>query len=179
MGGRGNIVNINEAKRTILEDYEKEYAELGRMIARLRRELGMTETPTSPSTGDLGPAAPSGAGTANVSELVTPGSLFGRTQVEAVRTFLELNRKPASLRDIAEALGRGGATESLIEGTSALRNLSSVLSRAKHVVVSVRHGYWGLVEWYPDRAVRRARRSREAQDSPASPAEGEDGGGSS
>jgi hypothetical protein len=172
-------MDVTDAKRAVLQDYEKEYAELGRMIARLRRELGMTEMSPPSLTGDPGSVAPDGAATGTVSELVTHGSLFGKTQVEAVRTFLELNRKAASLRDIAQALHRGGATENLIEGTGALRNLSSVLSRAKHVVVSVKHGYWGLVEWYPDRAVRRARRSREDQDSPASPAEGEDDGGSS
>lgn len=171
-------MDVTDHQRALLQHYEKQYAELGLVITHLRRELGMTEKSAPPSTGDPGQAAPNGAGTVNASELVTPGSLFGKTQVEAVRAFLELNRKAASLRDIAQALHRGGATEDLIEGTGALRNLSSVLSRAKHVVVSVKHGYWGLVEWYPDRAVRRARRSREDQDAPVSPAEGEDDGGS-
>jgi hypothetical protein len=168
------LMDVTDAKRAVLQEFEEEYAELGRMIARLRRDLGLTEMPAPPSPVEAGTAAPNGVPVV-VSELVTPGSLFGVSQVEAVRTFLALNRKPASLRDIAQALYRGGATENLIDGTGALRNLSSILSRAKHVVVSVKHGYWGLVEWYPDRAVRRARRSREDQNAGTTESEGDGG----
>jgi hypothetical protein len=169
------LMDVTDAKRAVLQEFEEEYAELGRMIARLRRDLGLTEmSAPSSSAGEIGSAAPNGAPVA-ITELVTPGSLFGVSQVEAVRTFLALNRKPASLRDIAQALFRGGATENLIDGTGALRNLSSILSRAKHVVVSVKHGYWGLVEWYPDRAVRRARRSREDQNAGTTESEGDGG----
>jgi hypothetical protein len=169
-------MDITEAKRAILQEWEKDYAELGLMIARLRRELGMTEESAPSSTAD--PNTPSSTGVRigkiNVGELVSPGDLFGKTQVLAVRMFLDRAQQPASLREIAQALYRGKATDHLIEGAGALRNLSSVLSRAKEFV-SVAHGYWGLVEWYPDRAVRRARTSRD-QGSGVTESEGGNGG---
>jgi hypothetical protein len=172
-------MDVTDHQRALLQHYEEKYAEFGLMIAHLRRELGMSEAPAPSAGSDPSSPPPNGVaiGLVNVSELVSPGFFFGKSQVEAVRAFLELTRRqPASLRDIAHALHRGGATEDLIDGPGPLRNLSSVLSRARHVVVSVKRGYWGLVEWYPDRAVRRARRPRADQDSPA---EGKADGGSS
>lgn len=169
-------MDVTEAKRAILQEYEKDYAELALVIARLRRELGMTEGAVPSSTVDPSPPSSNGVGIGkiDVGELVSPGDLFGKTQVLAVRTFLDRARQPASLREIAQALHRGKATDHLIEGAGPLRNLSSVLSRAKEFV-SVAHGYWGLVEWYPDRAVRRARTPRN-QDSGGTESEGSDSG---
>ncbi len=168
-------MDVLEAKRALLQEWEKDYAELGLMIGRLRRELGITAAPAPSSTGDPAPSSNGvGTGKVNVIELVSPGDFFGMTQVLAVRTFLDRAQQPAALRDIAQALHRGKATDHLIEGAGPLRNLSSVLSRAREFV-SVAHGYWGLVDWYPDRALRRARTPRD-QDSGTGEPEGSDGG---
>ena len=97
-------MDVIEAKRAILQEYEKDYAELGLMIARLRRELGMTGVPASSSTGDPAPSSNGlGTGKVNVIELVSPGDFFGMTQVLAVRYLLDRAQQPASLRDIAHA----------------------------------------------------------------------------
>ncbi len=93
------------------------------------------------------------------------------TQVEAAKEYLQKRgkRNTATLHEIAAALHRGKQTDRLIEG-DALRNLSSILSRAKDEFLSVARGRWGLVEWYPPSAVKRAQKSTE--DEPAKSATG-------
>lgn len=156
-------MDLMELKRQLLSHYEREHEELGVMITRLRRELGIGDAAIIKPTIE----APNGSGTtptASVTELVKPGDFFGMTQVQAVRAYLErTSRTPASLQDIAGALHRGKATDRLIEGPAALRNLSSVLSRSDDFV-SVAKGRWGLSEWYPAGKVRRARRTRDEQE---------------
>jgi hypothetical protein len=155
------MADINEAKRALLAEWERERDELNVLIARLRRELGQPQAPeqahSSLENGKRQSVPP-------VEELVQPGDFFGMGQTEATKTFLQRRAKhPASLQEIAAALYRGKATETLIEGTRALANLSSQLSRAKEEFISVARGRWGLVEWYPGRALKRAQKTADEE----------------
>jgi hypothetical protein len=151
------MTDINDAKRALLSEYEKEKNELDMIISRLRRELGMAvvEPPSEPEEERVPTGLPTG--TASVNELIQPGDLFGMTQVQATIEFLKRAKQPCSIRDIAQALYRGKAVDTPIDGTS-LRNLSSVLSRADELI-SIARGRWGLKDWYPNRAVKKARKS--------------------
>src|SRR5712692_341976 len=105
--------DIDEAKRLILAQYEQEYEDLGRVIARLRRDLGRTpnETAVAAAAAENG-GAKSKLADVNLTQLVKPGDLFGMTQAEAAKKVLQLTgRRPLSLQDIAGALYRGKATE--------------------------------------------------------------------
>ena len=160
-----------DAKLATLRAYEKKLAELLQVIAYLRRDLGLAESDDHAVENEGAPLLAKLA-TVNVVELVKPMSLYRKTQVQAVRAILQLAQQPVALRDIAQALYQGNATEHPIEGSKALRNLSSVLSRAKDFV-SARRGWWGLTEKYPER-----RRSRKDQD-PSPNGDGDGGSGDS
>jgi len=150
--------DLNNAKRMILAQYEKERDELNHIISRLRRDLGIDgDVVVTPETAAL--KIESTAPSVNIQQLIKPGDLFGMTQVEAAKKVLQVTgRRPLTLQDIAGALYRGKATETLIEGAS-LRNLSSLLSRSDDLI-SVAKGRWGLSEWYPNRS----KKSRKAKD---------------
>jgi hypothetical protein len=153
------MADINEAKRMVLEQYEQERGELDRMIARLRKDLGISVDAELPD-GNPPSGSESKPTVVNIAQLITPGDLFGMTQVEAAKTTLQrTNRQPLSLQDIAAALYRGKTTEVLIEG-DALRNLSSLLSRSDDLI-SVAKGRWGLSEWYPNKA-KKIRKAKDA-----------------
>lgn len=155
---------LTEAKRTVLASYLKQRAELDLMIAGLQRDLGegATETP-KPESGASGTPLNISVGAAiSVNELVTPGDFLGLTQVDAIQAFLQRvgPRRPVTLQEIAAALYRGKATETLLEGVK-LKNLSSVLSR-NETFLSVARGRWSLAEFYP-KSVVEARRKANAR----------------
>lgn len=150
------MVNLDEAKRAILADWEAKRDELNTLIAAIRRELGLTSadqqrteaTPPPPSTSSNAISIP---------DLIRPGDLFGMTQVEAIQVFLQrTNKQSATLQEIAAALYRGKATDTLLEG-DRLRNLSSVLSKNAETFFPVARGRWGLSEWYPNKSKVRKR----------------------
>lgn len=157
------MTDINEAKKALLAEWERERDDLTLMINRLRRELSLNvpsgESETEPTPRVVVPEVVSGV---SVEEVVTPGDFFGMTQVAAAKEFLQRRkRKSASLEDIAVALHRGRAIELPIEDTA---NLSSMLSRSNEFV-SVARGRWGLAEWYPDRVLRK-RKGKNGEQAP-------------
>lgn len=145
------MVNLDEAKRALLAEWEAKRDELNTLIAALRRELGMAsgdqlrvETPPPPPLSTSSNAI-------NIPDLVRPGDLFGMTQVEGIQTFLQrTNKQSATLQEIAQALYRGKATDTLLDGDK-LRNLSSILSKTE-IFFPVARGRWGLAEWYPTKS---------------------------
>ncbi len=154
--------DINQARRLLLAEYERERDELAVMIARLRKELGMaaeesaeTEQATvQPQTGSAG----------SVEELVKPGDFYRMSQLAAVRVFLERRgeRNTASLQEIAQALLRGKAIEAPLD-EKGMRNLSSNLSKTGDFE-SIAKGRWGLTKWYGG-AGKAKRKKQEFDDS--------------
>src|SRR5579862_6699046 len=116
------MADVNEAKKIVLADYERDVRESLKIIAKLRRDLGLPEFQLSDSDLNVTPEnLEVKSAQVNVATLVKPGDLFGITQVQAAKTFLGLTgRQAVSLQEIAAALHRGKATEVLIEG-DALR----------------------------------------------------------
>jgi hypothetical protein len=162
--GGADMADINEAKRLVLAQYEQEREDLDRMITRLRKDLGISEhTNVSLDVGNGGVESKLPFGASNVLQLIKPGDLFGMSQVEAAKTVLNYTgHQPLSLQEIAAALHRGKATDTLIEGI-ALRNLSSLLSRSDDFI-SVAKGRWGLADWYPNK-VKKSRKQKESDQS--------------
>lgn len=154
------MTDINDAKRALLAQWEKERDELTPMINRLRRELG--EAAPEPSENQRPPGEPPPPGAEG--ESVRPGDFFGLTQEKAAREFLvRRNRVPAELQDIGTALFRGKAISTPYTSEN-IRNLSSVLSRSDDFI-SVARGRWGLSEWYPGK-VKKNRRPKTDTEAP-------------
>src|SRR5947207_9516746 len=107
-----------QAKLDLRTEWENERDELNRLIARLRKDLGLSSSDVFQS--DTQKPQFQGTAQQNVVDLVQPGDFFGMTQIGATKAFLQRTRQPASLKDIATALHRGKATENLLSG-SALR----------------------------------------------------------
>ena len=150
-------------KRRLLEEYEREIQELRIIISRLKRELGISaesHSTESDSTNEGG----SDFNDLGSEDIVEPGDFFGMSQAQACREFLHRKKRAATLKEIAEALFKGKATETLIKGEN-IRNLSSVLSRAKDEFICVARGKWGLVEWYPNRSRKKGKKNDSANDS--------------
>ncbi len=153
---------LTEAKRAVLASYVKQRADLDFLIGALQRDLGeaVTETPKPETSGGGGTPLTITVGAAvNINELVTPGDFLGLTQVDAIQAFLQRvgPRRPVTLQEIAAALFRGKATDTLLEGMK-LKNLSSVLSR-NEVFLSVARGRWSLAEFYPKSVVEARRKA--------------------
>jgi len=147
--------DLIDAKKALLAEWEQKRDEYATLAKALRRELGIAEL--AAPTVEAQSAVASGSGL-DVNQLVTPGDFFGMTQVEAIQTFLTRgNRKTATLQEIAAALYRGKATETLLEG-DRLKNLSSLLSKTE-VFFPVARGRWGLSEWYPGK--QKTKRTKE------------------
>jgi hypothetical protein len=155
---------LTEAKRAVLASYVKQRADLDFLIGALQRDLGeaVTETPKSESSVSGTPLTITVGAAININELVTPGDFLGLTQVDAIQAFLKRvgPRRPVTLQEIAAALFRGKATDTLLEGMK-LKNLSSVLSR-NEIFLSVARGRWSLAEFYP-KSVIDARRKAAAR----------------
>lgn len=142
-----------EAKKALLAHWETRRNELDALIGALRKELGLQSA--EPTRQESAPSSSFSGAPVNVNELVVPGDFFGMTQVDAIQGFLQrTGKRPVTLQDIAAALYRGKATESLIEGEKALKNLSSLLSKTP-VFYSVARGRWGLKEWYPKSVIEK------------------------
>ena len=138
--------DINQAKRLLLAEYEREQQELSIVIARLRRELGMA---SDESSDEPEPAAGQATnGSLKVEDLVKPGDFYSMTQLAAVRVFLDRRgkRSTASLQEIGQALLRGKAIETAHD-EKGMRNLSSNLSKTPDFK-SIAKGRWGLAQWY-------------------------------
>lgn len=149
------MADIKNAKRLVLADWKKQRDELNSVIAALERELG--EEPSSKEKENtVGTGSPMSTAPIRVEDIVQPGDFFGMTQVAASKEFLSrLNKRTATLNEIAAALYRGKSVNSPIP-ESGLKNLSSLLSRSTEFL-SVARGRWGLAANYPGK-VRKGRK---------------------
>lgn len=140
------MTDINQAKRLLLAEYEREQQELSVFIGRLRRELGMASEEAINEPEEVAIQATNGS--LRVEDLVKPGDFYRMTQLAAAREFLETrgHRKTASLQEIAQALLRGKAIEAALDD-KGMRNLSSNLSKTPDFQ-SIAKGRWGLAKWY-------------------------------
>jgi hypothetical protein len=91
------------------------------------------------------------AGKSSPGGAIRPDEFFGMNTHDALKAFLAMMGKgnPQSPAEIAKALVAGGQSRDIVK-TSA--NVASGLKRlsepARNEVVQVRHGQWGLAEWY-------------------------------
>lgn len=143
------MTDIKQAKMLVLGEYERERDELNLLISRLRRELGLEASNTSPEPELMISQSSNGVSPQKkVEDLVKPGDFYKMTQIGAARDFLERRgeKNTATLQEISHALLRGKAIDAALDD-KGLRNLSSMMSKHDDFT-SVAKGRWGLAKWY-------------------------------
>ncbi len=140
--------------QSVLADLRAKRAALDAAIASM--EAFVTGMPSNGSSAAVG----TGRGDP---QTIEGDTFFGLSIVDAAKKYLGMVKKPQSVRDIAQALEKGGLTHSSSDFTSTL---STVLSRRdKNVgdIVKVKRE-WGLVEWYPGFRRGRGTKGQEKQE---------------
>jgi hypothetical protein len=125
----------------VLADLEAKRAALDATISHLRLYLsGQSGSSVSAS---------SPTGTASTNGEIPAGAFLAKSIPEAAKLYLQIVKRKATTRDIAEALRRGGmeSTSSNFQGI-----VHAVINRywkAGGDIVKLDKSTWGLAEWYP------------------------------
>ena len=142
------------AYELVLEDLKKRKAQIEATIAMLmdimEKGEGTGISPVLPNASPFTKTEPTG---------IRPDSFFGLGLTEATKKYLAMTKSPQSIREITEALQKGGFTTS---SRNFKNTVGSVLNRhEKNVgeIVRVQRNNWALAEWYPGLR-RNAKQSR-------------------
>jgi hypothetical protein len=141
---RGTVTVMSAEKidyAHVLADMEARRTALDAAIASMRAFL----------SGQLGDAAMVGPSASSVptNGEVPAGAFLGKSIPDAAKLFLQIVKRKATSRDIAEALRRGGmeSTSNNFQGI-----VHAVLDRARKSggdLVKLDRSHWGLADWYP------------------------------
>ena len=119
----------------VLEDLERRRDELDAAINAVRPLAGLepaTPRPDRSSGGQL-----------------TSDAFFGLNIMDAVKKFLEINKRPARAADIARALTDGGLINTSKDfAATVTTTLSRDQERANGFVTRLPNRTWGLRTWY-------------------------------
>lgn len=129
-----------EAQRTGIEE----------TIAALRRYQAMVQGSPSPETRSVDPAN------------IPDDAFFGLSIGEAAKKYLSIVKRKQSIRDIADALDRGGLPHASGDFVGTVATMLRRQATKDSELVRVGRGDWGLAAWYGNR--------RPAKQSPAKPA---------
>lgn len=142
----------------VLADLERKRDELDRTIATLRAFAGIAvEGPSEPPP----PAGPGGTppktapAKKDAPTELRSDTFFGMKAPEAIRTYLLMSKGPRAVAEIVQALQSGGFMTS---ATNLYNNLYTALTRMEKndEARKLPDGRWGLAEWYPATAKRKA-----------------------
>ncbi len=133
----------------ILSSLLEERGDLDRMIAWAQKKLGQPSAPAKPYIG-----GPDKIGLTKVfegtvvSSKLAPDMFFRMSVSQAIKTYLNIARRPQSAKDITAALSGGGLTH---KAKNLYATVYPTLLRMEEdgVVARVGKGEWGLSEWYP------------------------------
>lgn len=137
----------NEHYEAVLEDLERERAELDATIATIRRRLGLPEAQIAPGT-------PNASRKPADASIMRSDEFFGMSIIGASRKYLSIVKQPTSAPNIAREIKAHG----LMNDTKTFPNtVYSILYREAErpngqVVKVGGSSKWGLTEWYPSKA---------------------------
>ena len=134
----------NEHYEAVLEDLERERAELDATIATLRRRLGL------PNAQNASGAVPARQQFADQPKLRSD-EFFGMSIIGAARKYLSIVKQPTSAPNIArEIKSHGLMNDSKTFPNTVYSILYREAERPNGQVVKVGgSSKWGLTEWYP------------------------------
>jgi len=127
----------------VLADLEQERENIERMIVWVKGRMQQSDSvQTVEST-----AKPTSTSPMRFMRLA-PDTFFRMTVPQAIKTFLNIVKRPKSAKDITAALDAGGLTH---QAKNLYATVYPTLLRMESngEVVRVTKGEWGLAEWYP------------------------------
>ncbi|HYB60644.1 MAG TPA: hypothetical protein VEH50_04110 [Methylomirabilota bacterium] len=129
----------------LLQSLLAERGDLDRMISWVQKRLGRAVEALEPN------APPSGVSAAPIVRFprtLAPDVFFRMTVPQAIKTYLNIAKRPKSAKDITAALAAGGLTH---QAKNLYATVYPTLLRMEgnNEVVRVSKGEWGLTEWYP------------------------------
>jgi hypothetical protein len=145
----------------VLADLEAKRASLDTAIAALRVTMNLSAS-----------AAP-GASAMPSAKPIDPASIqddafFGLSIGEAAKKYLQMVRRKQSVKEIAEALERGGLPHTSANFVNTVGTMLNRAALSDPEFVRVGRGEWGLAAWYgnrrpkPPEPVKKTKRSRRA-----------------
>jgi hypothetical protein len=127
----------------LLADLEEERAGIDLMIAFVKRRLGQSAEAASSTP----PITAAGTVTQRFPRLAQD-TFFRMSVPQAIKTFLNIAKRPKTAKEITAALDSGGLTH---QAKNLYATVYPTLMRMETggEVVRVSKGEWGLAEWYP------------------------------
>lgn len=137
----------NEYYEGVLADLVTKRDAIDAMIANLRQIMSLG-TPSS--------IAGTAGSVAAVSKPIDPASIrddafFGLSIAEAAKRYLEMVKRKQSVKDIADALERGGLPHTSNNFVNTVGTMINRASMTDPELVRVGRGEWGLAGWYGNR----------------------------
>lgn len=139
-----------EALKKVLSEQEKKVCETKTTINNLAQMLGK-------------PPIYSDAGQTSSSPIsnIQSDTFYGKTVIVAVREYLEMRKSsgegPASIKEIFEALKRGGFIFNSKSDSNSMIVLRNAISKASSIFHKLPTGDYGLVKWYDLAKIKRAK----------------------
>lgn len=135
--------------KAVLADLRAKRKRLDDLITGLELFAGSDATPTKPSKEGGHPIQ--AQGDTGTPADVRADTFFGMNIPDATKKFLEIRKRPAKAKDIANGLEAGGV---MSQAKNFYANVSTALRRLEAAGEVVRIGdtkKWALAEWYPGR----------------------------
>jgi len=144
-----------EAYKTVLADLEERRTAIDREIEAVKSAMGRAS----------GEPITSGSSVTNGAEptKIETDTFFGMTVGKAARKYLRMMGKKQHVRDITDALKRGGVKTNEESVSALLRRRAD----NKGDVVNLGRGEWGLTEWYP--SAKRRKTTKQQAEEPETP----------
>lgn len=151
-------MNPSSAFQPAIDALEKDYGDLERQanalltsINILRAKAGLPPRPGGWST----PSSENGGGTGSAPIKVQSDSFAGKKLGSAVREYLEMRKasggdKPATVREIFDALKEGGFQSGAKNDATAMVVLRTMLRKNTTTFAKLQNGKYGLRAWYPN-----------------------------
>jgi hypothetical protein len=129
----------------LLGDLELERDNVERMIVWVKGKLGLADGVATHVANTKGLQETLGAPRY---QRLMPDTFFRMTVPQAIKAYLNIMKRPRSVKDITAGLDQGGLTH---KAKNLYATVYPTLLRMEgaHEVVRVGRGEWGLAEWYP------------------------------
>jgi len=132
----------------LLAELENDRENIERMIAWLRTRMQRAEAGSTPDHQVENSSKPGPSMPRRYVQGIASDAFFRMPVPQAIKTFLNMAKRPTTAKEITAALDSGGLTH---QAKNLYATVYPTLLRLEDAgeVVRVSKGKWGLAEWYP------------------------------